>query len=178
MAKNLFTKDFYEKVFKELDDWMSREDGMENSGSKTVTLYIEDDERFNDGDTIEIEMEAGYECDLHDDSFDHAFGTWHDPCPYWEYAGLTYIDDVRVWVDEKEVQGFSVDDFWAQFHVEEHRGIKKGDKVRLFDYRHGWSQDIYEVMYYDQYNYRWNVRKGDVVKTWGTIKKIEQEDVA
>jgi hypothetical protein len=54
-----------------------------------------------------------YDFDLHDESFDHAFGTWHDPCPYMYATDVTDIDDVKVYVEEtdEEVEGFDYQAF-------------------------------------------------------------------
>ena len=56
-----------------------------------------------------------YTKEWHDDSFDHLFGTWHDPYPYWEVTGFDEITDVKVYEsddnDSKEIEGFSYKDF-------------------------------------------------------------------
>lgn len=108
MKKVQFTREFYEH----LDDAIMK--GLDN-----VTY---DDDISNYGDSFEVdgfEVEATicYTWELHDDSFDHAFGTWHDPYPYMEATGFESISDVHVYdsESEEEVEGFDYEAFMALY---------------------------------------------------------------
>ena len=59
------------------------------------------------------------------------------------------IKDVTVWDENGDVvEGFSIDDFEAQFIEDEHKGIKKGDKVRIIT-RRGADCGVCEVLFYN-----------------------------
>lgn len=129
MASNIFTPEFYKAFYDAVI-----EEGKADSNYAdicdgehvSIDFYIGEDDMY-------VTCEAHYITELHDDSFDHAFGTWHDPYPYLEVVGCDDIYDVKVYEsdckDAKEIEGFDYDSFWAQFEVESYAGFKKGDKV-------------------------------------------------
>ena len=152
MAENIFTLDFYKKVYKEIEDYLSDSDKYKpKSSNEDVSVYL----NWYDADTdteYEVELTVNADNEWHDDSFDHAFGTWHDPYPYYAYERLSDIcDDAKVWVNGEEVNGFSRDDFYTQFEIPEHNGIKSGDIVIFFD-KNKWSEESYEVKCYDTFS--------------------------
>lgn len=93
-------------------------------------------------DGYEVEVTVYYNWSLHDESFDHAFGTWHDPYPYMEIASLYDIEEVTVRDETSgdEVGGFDRDAFMAQFEEPScfifRNGrrfkVNSGDKVLCF----------------------------------------------
>ncbi len=89
-----------------------------------------------------ITCEVCYTTELHDDSFDHLFGVWHDPHPYYEADGIEDIADVHIYEsddkDAPEIEGFSYDDFWAPYEKDtvilysrtsSNKRVKAGDKL-------------------------------------------------
>ena len=128
MANDIFTPEFYKAFYKEVVDAGQAEGLYEDiCDGKTVPIdfYIGENDMY-------VTCEAHYTTDLHDESFDHLFGTWHDPNPYYEVVGCDYVGEVRIYEsderDAKEIKGFSHDDFWAQFEGDL-SWCKKGDKV-------------------------------------------------
>lgn len=111
---------------------------------------VYDDEHGHQGtyyvDGYEVELTAYFNWERHDESFDHAFGTWHDPFPYMEATSLDDIDEVTVRDDMsgEEVSGFDRDAFMAQFEQPfclvyrkcesgyRHCKVNSGDKVFCF----------------------------------------------
>lgn len=149
MKKVDFTKDFYEKVYKAVYEYCEEYYKSDCDGSMSVSTV--------EVDGYEIECDADIDTEWHDDSFDHAFGTWHDPYACYEFADVAGISNVTVWDEEgDEVEGFSVDDYDAQFIEDEYNGIKKGDKVVVL-YRGGYTEP-YEVEYYNKRTGRYRVR--------------------
>jgi hypothetical protein len=169
MSKNIFTKDFYKKVYDEVFDACKsefvNEDG-ECYGKCYVTINI---------DGYEIDLTALVECEWSDDSFDHAFGTWHDPFAGYEFSGVYGIEDVTVWdEDGNVVEGFSINDYDSQFVEEEHGGIKKGDKVRIIT-RHGKEYGICEVICFNTRTYEvvlQTEKRGQKTESWSYIMKV------
>lgn len=107
---NIFTEDFYSELY----------DAVLDVGCN-CDYYYEDilDDKYVDIDCyvgdLYITATVHYTKEWHDDSFDHLFGTWHDPYPYWEVTGFDDITDVKVYEsddnDSKEIEGFSYKDF-------------------------------------------------------------------
>lgn len=115
MKTNIFTKEFYSK----LSDAIIEKGGdadyekLCEHESVSVCCYV---------DNMYIEAEVVYGTTWCDDSFDHAFGTWHDPCAHYEAEGIEELEDITVYEDDdckKVIEGFSYDDFWAQFEKDE-----------------------------------------------------------
>lgn len=130
MRKVEFTQEFYKEVYKKIMDKQSSYDCGEGF-EFTPTIYVE----FN-GVRYQIDIEVTYASEFQDDSFDHAFGTWHDPNAGYYFAdGIESIGKVEMWDDEtdEEVEGFDEDAFWQQFDEDSYRNIKVGDKVMYFD---------------------------------------------
>ena len=149
MANSIFTPDFYKKLYKEIEKYLENDYCAEYSDEAVaVSLYWHDDDTDSE---YEVELTAEVENEWYDESFDHAFGTWYDPCPYYKYGGLIDIDDVTVYVNGEKVEGFSRDGFYAQFEIPEHNGIKAGDKVIYFE-KNKWSDEAYEVRCYDTFS--------------------------
>lgn len=113
MDKSIFTTEFYKNLYDAL---------LENAKSD---WYYED---VCNGKLLSMDCECGWAsdvyvvCDIevgtevHDESFDHAFGTWHDPAPYLEVVSIDGIDDIHVYEssdrDAKEIDGFDIDAFF------------------------------------------------------------------
>lgn len=150
MSKNIFTPDFYKKVYDAVYDYCKENYQRDYEGSMSVSTVTVDG--------CEIECDADIDTEWQDDSFDHAFGTWHDPCAGYEFADVSGIANVTVWdEDGNVVEGFSVEDYDAQFREDEHMGIKKGDKVLIHD-RYGRYSEPYEVEYYNNRTCEFRVR--------------------
>lgn len=161
MAKNLFTKEFYQFVYNEInkrleEDFCPSEEVEETDGYVCIEEkpYAEDDEVIEISATVETENE------WNDDSFDHAFGTWHDPCPCWKYGGITDIFNVEVTVNGDKVEGWNEADFWLSFIEDEYKEHKKGDIVQYMK-SNKWSEDTAELVGFDTYHYRYWVKVED-----------------
>ena len=129
MATTIFTPDFYKMVNKELTEVLTKQyEPKEMSEEYVAYICIEPEDS---GDCIEVELTCQCNNTVHDESFDHAFGTWHDPCPYLEFEQLDDIEDATVRLNGEKIEGFSLDDFWAAIgaEVEKHGKFTKGDKV-------------------------------------------------
>lgn len=103
MKTNIFTKEFYKHLFTKMEaDFGNVE---YNDMNEYICAY--------EVDGYDIELTVSYDFEWHDDSFDHAFGTWHDPYPYWEACGIIEVFDVVVFETgtENEVTGFDCDEF-------------------------------------------------------------------
>lgn len=168
MSKNIFTKDFYKKVYDEACKACKKnfinEDG-EQYGTCLVTISV---------DGYEIELNALVECEYEDESFDHAFGTWHDPYAGYVFSDVYGISDVTVWGEDGEVEGFSIDDYDKQFIDYEHNGIKKGDKVRIIT-RYGEQYGVCEVVCFNNRTYEavlQTEQKRSKTVFWHYIKKV------
>lgn len=122
-----FTQEFYKEVYKKIMDKQSSYDAGDGFDFYP-TIYVE----FN-GVRYQIDIEVTYASEFRDDSFDHAFGTWHDPYAGYYFAdGIDSIGNVDVWDDTngEEVEGFDEEVFWQQFDCDSYRNIKTGDSVR------------------------------------------------
>lgn len=129
MRQVKFTQEFYKAVYNELQDFAKDYDfGCDFDVEPTIEV------EFN-GRKYSLDVEVGYGKEWHDDSFDHAFGTWHDPNPYWDYNGcIEGLGKVRVYDvtdadNEEVVEGFDESEFWHQFDEDHYYDIKAGDKV-------------------------------------------------
>ena len=60
-------------------------------------FYVDDP--VHEGELLTVECRVLFHCELHDESFDHAFGTWRDPNPYFEATGIKDLEIVSV-IDE------------------------------------------------------------------------------
>lgn len=185
MTRNLFTKEFYQEVFGQIDKWLADTDNFQpeiENDSTTAYLCIEGDERFlehpEDDDVIELDIECYCVCEWNDDSFDHAFGTWHDPHPYWYYAGIENLGEVNVYVNGKKVEGFDEDAFWSQFYEDEHGKYKKGDEVQVMK-RDGryyeWSKRTGTLLHYDNYHCVWAVQMENTVLHFSSVRHLPTE---
>lgn len=134
MTTNIFTKEFYSK----LSDAIIEKGGdadyekLCEHESVSVCCYV---------DNMYIEAEVVYGTTWCDDSFDHAFGTWHDTCAHYEAEGIDELEDITVYENddcEKVIDGFSYDDFWAQFEQDTYilvtakgnaKKVTEGDKI-------------------------------------------------
>lgn len=110
MKKIKFTKEFYKHLYDAIMDGAGDVEYDCDKDGYPDTFYV-------DGYAVDMTVYYGWE--VHDDSFDHAFGTWHDPYPYMEAENLEDIDDVKVYDEntDEEVDGFDYDAFMAQFEV-------------------------------------------------------------
>ena len=142
-TSNMKRVQFSEQFYKHLHDAIMGNAGNVEYDSEAHgypdTFYV-------DGYKVDATVFYGWE--LHDDSFDHAFGTWHDPHPYMEVEYLDNIDNVVVYEEEtgEMVEGFDNDAFMSQFeepfclvhhHDKERRcyrhvKVNSGDKVLYF----------------------------------------------
>lgn len=103
-----FSRDFYEKLYKAIMDKVDEVAYDDEADGYPDTFYV---------DGCEVDATVYYGFELHDESFDHAFGTWHDPYPYMEATCVNGIEEVTVRDEDtgEEVSGFSCDAFMAQF---------------------------------------------------------------
>ena len=143
MTKIEFTKEFYKKVYEALCDYCQENfENLDGEAYGTCNAEVE-------VDGFVIEAECGCECEFEDSSFDHAFGTWHDPYAGYVFSDVEGISDVTVWDEEgDEVEGFSIEAYDNQFIEDEHNGIMKGDKVVHLD-RGRYSDVTGTVMHYN-----------------------------
>lgn len=130
MTKRDFTADFYRHLYDAIREYTDdlELDGCDTSAS--ATLYV---------DGCEVELTVEFSLEWIDESFDHAFGTWHDPYPYYRVSCIEGVDDVRIYDEETgdEIEGFDCGAFMAQFDVPSHifsiRGrhmkVQSGDTV-------------------------------------------------
>lgn len=176
MAKNLFTREFYREVYKQIDQRLNDDyNPTAEYCDENVYVCIEDDDRFTEADdVIEVEADVCTYNEFQDESFDHAFGTWHDPCPYWKYCGIEGVEDIRVIVNGKEVQGYNRDDFYRAFQDAEHHGFKAGDTVRFR--KGGIAETTGTLLYYDELNGSYRVKAGDKEIDVNYIKPAESNE--
>lgn len=141
MAKNIFTPDFYKAVYKAICEYCEKNYESNGESSDTMSGSFSYKE-------YEIEFEADIEGEWHDESFDHAFGTWHDPNPCYVFGRVSGISDLIVYDESGPIDGVDADKLYEAFQESEHKGHKTGDIVNIFvDGR--WSQDTFELAYYD-----------------------------
>ncbi len=85
MAKNLFTREFYVQLFNAIEESVKNEYECPDSpcSEHCASGYIDGDEFQETGKNEEIYFECSVVANNEwaDESFDHAFGTWHDPFP-------------------------------------------------------------------------------------------------
>ena len=170
----LFTKEFYQAVFHQMEERI-KEDFCPTEEDEEVDGYacFEEEPFVDDDDCIEVEMTLRTQNEWEDDSFDHAFGTWHDPCPCWKFGYIYDVDDdVKVYKNGKEIQGWNMDDFWLSFHEERHTTASgtvytKGEQVET-----GWSNGVVgEFLYYDSFNEKYHVKVGNEERVCDYIHK-------
>ena len=93
MEKKSFKKEFYSHLLDKIVD-----------GMKEVVYEYERNWYYGcfhvDGCVVYADVK--YEWELHDESFDHAFGTWHDPNAYLEAVDVIDISGVSVYDEETE----------------------------------------------------------------------------
>ena len=141
MAKNIFTPDFYKDLYKEICDYCKNNYVSDGESSGTMSGCFSLDE-------YEIEFEADIECEFQDESFDHAFGTWHDPNAGYVFGCVSGISEINIYGEDGLLESVDIDEFEAVFHESEHKGHKAGDKVNIF-VNGRWSEDVYELAFYD-----------------------------
>ena len=170
----LFTKEFYQAVFHQMEERL-KEDFCPTEEDEEVDGYacFEEEPFADDGDCIEVEMTLRTLNEWEDDSFDHAFGTWHDPYACWGYGYIYDVeDDVKVYKNGKEIEGWNMDDFWLSFNEEQHTNaygtvFSKGELVET-----GPSNSVVgEFLYFDSFNEKYHVKVGDEEKVYGYIRK-------
>ena len=110
MKTKVFSEDFYKHLYKAIKDGAGDVEYDAEANGYLDTFYV---------DGYAVDVTVYYEWEVHDDSFDHAFGTWHDPHPYMKAECLDDIDEVKIRDEEtgEEVEDFDYDAFWAQFEV-------------------------------------------------------------
>lgn len=75
-------------------------------------MFYAVDLNFDFGDYgCSIEADIEYKAEWEDDSFDHEFGTWEDPAPYYKAVGATIdlVDELHFYDDDGNEVEF--DDF-------------------------------------------------------------------
>ena len=110
MANNIFNNDFYKAFYDAVVEAGQTDIDCENvCEGKNVPID------FEVGD-LYVTCEAHYMTEKHDESFDHLFGTWHDPMAYLEVTGCDKLANVKVYEssdrDSAEVAGFDYEEFW------------------------------------------------------------------
>ena len=110
ITSTIFTQDFYKAFY----------DAVVEAGQIAFNYeYVCEGKNvpidFEVGD-LYVTCEAHYMTTLHDESFDHPFGTWQDPMPYLEVTGCDRLANVKVYEssdrDSTEVAGFDYEEFW------------------------------------------------------------------
>ena len=125
----IFTDEFYKALYDKILE--AGKNAAEEHDEDMLDKQVIDFEVYG-LDDIFITGTAEYDTEWHDGSFDHAFGTWHDPCPEYVVNNCIYICDIKVYEDDdckKEIDGFDYDAFWAQQDTDSYGGYKKGAKV-------------------------------------------------
>ena len=103
MKTNIFTKEFYSHLFEKIEAEFPYVEHCEYNG-------------YNYGFDVDgyyIELDIYFAFEWQDDSFDHAFGTWHDPFAGYAAVGVEKVENVEVFkvdTDEK-IEGFDCDEF-------------------------------------------------------------------
>lgn len=107
MKPTSLSPEFYKKLYDEII--CKFEFDPESTEDTSCYITAEDFEGFF------IEFKATFEVNVIDDSFDHAFGTYHDS--HIEAGELTDIDEVFMYdEDDNDVSHlFDYDAFWEQF---------------------------------------------------------------
>ena len=173
----LFTKEFYQAVFHQMEEKL-KEDLCPTEEDEEVDGYacFEEEPFADDGDCIEVEMILRTQNEWEDDSFDHAFGTWHDPCPCWKFGYISDVYDAKVYKNGKEeIQGWNMDDFWLSFHEEQHTTasgtvFNKGEEVET-----GLSNGVVgEFLYYDSFNEKYHVKVDGEEREYDYIRKLKR----
>ena len=130
MRKVEFTQEFYKAVYNELVAFGNDCD-FEDDFEREPTISV-----VFGGVEYELDIEATFGQEWHDESFDHEFGTWHDDNACWVFNGdIKAIGEVKVYDmsdggNGEEVAGFDEAAFWQQFDRDwSYSGIKVGDKV-------------------------------------------------
>ena len=103
MKANIFTKEFYTNLFKKIEDEFPDVEYREHNG-------------YNYGFEVDgyyVDLDVYFVFEWNDESFDHAFGTWHDPNPCYIAVGVESVENVEIFkvnTDEK-IEGFDCDEF-------------------------------------------------------------------
>lgn len=108
--KETFPDFFYKEVYDRINEKISNFD------------YGEDVNQMQDYDfdlgEYWVHVECWFSSEWYDESFDHAFGTWHDPNAGWVITGIEEIGEIKVEdEDGNEVEGFDVEKFCKDFHI-------------------------------------------------------------
>lgn len=113
MAKNIFTPEFYKEMY---DKLMKR---AKNYSGDNYEKAIEGSPVAEDcyvGEYYVTIDEVCFDKEWVDESFDHAFGTWHDPNAGYEITGICDIDEIHVYESDDsnaaEIDGFDVEAFF------------------------------------------------------------------
>ena len=148
MKKVNLTPEFYEQLVNDVYDYCKRNYENED-GEKYVTMSV----CLSIGD-YEVELDAEVESEFVDESFDHAFGTWHDPMAGWAFGSVYDVNNVHVYDADGEVEGFSKDGFT----LTEYKGFKAGDEVTI---RYTQSGKVYKVVSYDLFSEQFCLTDGE-----------------
>ena len=111
MTKNIFTPEFYQKMYDALMDvdWSYNDDYEAVIEGLPVAEDCYVDDYYITADKVY------YDKEFVDESFDHAYGTWHDPFAHYEVTGIYNIDCVHVYENDqkgaKEIFGFDKEAF-------------------------------------------------------------------
>lgn len=109
--KVIFFKPFYQQVYDELKKLGDEYDyGYDPNALQEYDFEIGE---------YWLHVEWWWATEWYDESFDHAFGTWHDPNAGWLITGIEFIVKVKVEDDEgNEVEGFDVEKFCKDYNIE------------------------------------------------------------
>lgn len=123
MVQKVFTPEVYKKMVEEILSYRDGIDDFDPQNSYSIDVETED---------YYIEFEVTFDYEVHDDTFDHAFGTWYDPCPYPEPTHINTISNVEVHRDDEKVEhDFNEKDFWGYYQFPEYGELKAGDTIRF-----------------------------------------------
>lgn len=165
------TDEFYKELHEELMKYSQVLSGSEfEKACEDENVYVE----CYVGEYYVTAM-VHFKAELHDESFDHLFGTWHDPDPQMEIEGYDYLEDVHVYEsDDKdaiEVGEFDFDAFMDQFEKDRYLYYKKGDKATYL------GKDV-TIIAYNTLIERLHVQTDNGQKKYVSTKDVRKKQTA
>ena len=153
MATDIFPENFYKDLYEEICSYAESNFECDDEEATSTSISME----LEIGDIL-VCLNADFDVEWQDDSFDHAFGTWDGW--HMELRDLQDIDIEAVYDEEGEdiTKKFDNNAFWAQFHRTEVKlksgeVIKAGDDVQYLFCWATWLEMTFE--YYDTLHKRY-----------------------
>ena len=127
-TNNVFTEEFYKKLYDEIINYADENYSPQDEDDCYCNMEVQ-------VGNFTVELDATFEVEYIDDSFDHAFGTYHDY--HYEAGYLEEISIIDIWesneendLEDKVTDLFDEEKFWEQFkQYGTKSGIKPGDEV-------------------------------------------------